>query len=68
MANGPDQLAIGIIDRIRHSPEAMDAIRDLMREAVRELLTTEVFPGIKLYIETTAQTYLIENGFAEKVT
>ena len=62
-----DQLAILTINRIKASPEAMEAIRELLREAVRELLVTEVFPGIKNFIEMTAQTYLIENGFAEKV-
>ena len=66
MSNGTDALAVGIINRIKDSPEAMSAIRELMVEVSRVLLVDEVFPGIKHYIEQTVQTYLIENGFAVK--
>ena len=62
-----DTLALGIINRIKASPEAMEAINGLVDERLDACLETLVFPRIKTFIENTAAAYLIENGFAKKV-
>ena len=60
------QLLAGIIAAIKDSPPAMEAIRAVCMECTRELLDSEVFPGLKDFIETTVCNYLIDNGFAQK--